>query len=241
MITDHHSSGTMGSDGYKASAFPPAHLRRFEAVHVRLDAERTRLLGRLDWHLARGDHAEIPALVHRLSCVAFGRRLLSHLRPSAIKGGERYLFSSAMLRDSFTVCNETRDEGMHFILGIESDATLIGTEIVTFPYSHRSPGGAAGEHGATHRICVDAIESGHRLLAIVHSHPGSGPEANHPSSIDLRTQRLWEPGFGCIGGIWSRSGELRWFSAELEFEVEIKGTHLGPIGPNHWRLNTTCG
>ena len=114
------------------------------------------------------------------------------------------MFSSWLLKDSFRYCTQTSEEGMHFVAGIEVDDTAIATRIIPFRYARRSIASAVGDHRDTHRAFIDVQEAEHRLLALVHSHPGTGSHANHPSGEDLRTQKLWELGNKMIGGIWSR-------------------------------------
>lgn len=150
---------------------------------------------------------------------------LERLNPSTLDRGRVFVFSSLMLRESFELCCEIPNkEGMHFIVGIERGGTLYGTKIIPFQYSHRSFAGAAGEQARTHRIAIDMHEAAHRLIAIMHSHPGWGPDANRHSGTDMQTQGDYEAGWSNISGIWSRDGYVRFFSHKLRFGVEVCGS-----------------
>lgn len=156
------------------------------------------------------------------------------LQPSSADSS--FVFSSWLLRDSFRLCTATFDEGMHFVVGVELEGLLVGMSIAEFAYAERSSVRAAGSHRDTHRLAIDASESGHRIQAIMHSHPGFGPQANYPSATDIATHRLWERASPLVGGIWSRSGHLRFFTAGRPAAVTVVGTHLEQIDEDNWKL-----
>lgn len=144
--------------------------------------------------------------------------------------------SSLQLVESFRYCTECTDEGMHFLIGIDLDDSALVTGMRTFPYESRSAVHATADHNATHRIVRDTHNSGHRLLLIVHSHPGRGANANYRSSRDIECQRKWEPWNRQIGGIWSRDGFVRFFSWQLPFAVRVIGSHLEQVEDDLWRM-----
>ncbi len=185
---------------------------------------------------ARGDHLGVRGHADQLVNVVHERKLLENLAPQRSRVEEVLVLSSLMLANSFRVCNETQDEGMHFIAGIEYDGLCIGTHIIPFPYAQRSIAGAAGDPKATHKIVIETHEARHRILALLHSHPGSGPDANFPSSIDDRTQRLWERTSRLVGGIWSRDGYLRWYSVNVAFRIEVVGNYMEKIDDHQFHL-----
>lgn len=148
-----------------------------------------------------------------------------------------FVFSSMMLRDSYRYCTKTKEEGMHFILGIEVDGVGIGTRLVGFPCREKSIASASGDHLATHRICIDTHEYGHRVLGLLHSHPGKGKRANYPSSVDERTQELWERGFRMCFGIWSRDGFLRFFGSKLDCTIKVVGNYVENIEDDLFKLS----
>lgn len=145
------------------------------------------------------------------------------------------VLSSTMLLRSFEYCTRDRNEGLHYVLGVEHDALRIGTEMRTFPYAERSVIGATGDLDATHRIAIELHDTGHCQVAMLHSHPGRGRNSNEPSGTDLRTQRAMELSSLCVGGIWSRDGNLR-FYGKLASSVVIVGTQLEKQNDGTWQL-----
>jgi len=164
-------------------------------------------------------------------------RLLRELLPVDTSGSDLLVFSSRTILDSYRICTEIEAEGMVFVTGIDWDGIGLATHLVEFPYAYRSVAGAAGEHQATHRIVIDTHEIGMRLLALIHSHPGSGPDSNHYSATDAQTQMLWERSSRMIGGIWSRDGYLRWYSLKQPYTVKIVGNHMEQIDENVWKIS----
>jgi len=212
--------------------------RKWQRKLNALRREGIRLRRRID-ECARGGHSdELSRVAEKLTQVTRDARALASLGTPEDGTRQRFVFSSAMLRESFRYCVSRPEEGMHFILGIEHEGMLIGTHIVPFPYEYRSVAGAAGVHQATHKICIQAHETGHYAIALVHSHPGSGIDANHPSPTDRRTQTLWECGTRLLGGIWSRDGYLRWYTNELAFAVNVEGNQIERVEENVWKIET---
>jgi len=78
---------------------------------------------------------------------------------------------------------------------------------------------------------LNVLESkSHPLLAIVHSHYGTGPMAIHPSSVDLSTVKTLEQAYGAIGIIFDETGTyFRCFSAEQDFVVKIVGKGIKEV------------
>lgn len=145
------------------------------------------------------------------------------------------VLSSSMLKASFEYCTQDRREGLHYILGVEHDAFRVGTEMRTFPYSVQTVVAATGDIDATHRIAIELHDTGHCQVAMLHSHPGMGRNSNEPSGTDLRTQRAMELSSLCVGGIWSRDGNLR-FYGKLASSVVIVGTQMEKQDDGTWQL-----
>lgn len=208
--------------------------RKLNAIQKDLARREARLSRAISACLKSNDIQTAEFYLRDYRDLAAAKKLLLQISPRKTIV-DKYVFSSALLLESFRICTETEDEGMHFIVGMEVEGLIVGTHILEFPYDHRSIAGAAGNHLATHRICIDTYESGLRIVALVHSHPGSGTYANYPSSIDKRTQDLWNKTTMLIGGIWSRDGYLRW-SANHAFSVNIVGPHLRHLGGDLWEM-----
>ncbi|CAG0986214.1 hypothetical protein PHYC_02038 [Phycisphaerales bacterium] len=211
-------------------------LRRYESRLERLHREEAGLREQLMGTLGDAEPKFAWSVLRKYQEVVRERRLLTGLLPHPVKPVSSFAFSSWLLRDSFRICTATPDEGMHFVVGVEIDGIVVGTSIQEFAYAERSPVRAAGVHRATHALTIDAAESGHRIVGILHSHPGYGPHANHASGTDLTTHRLWEQTAPLVGGIWSRSGHLRFFTAGRHAAVSVAGTHLEQIDEHNWKL-----
>ncbi len=218
-------------------------LRSALAVAARLRCATDRAIrlqnrerDRLASALRRGNVARAKSASERLVNISMELRVLRSLNAAHAPTVPTIVLSSWMLMDSFRICTATADEGMHFVVGSAIGGLLVGTSIVQHPYTARSPVGAASEQGRTHATVVEASETGHQVLAIVHSHPGRGLGANHPSGTDLRTHKLWESLGPITGAIWERGGAVRFFTAGRPVRVKIVGRHLMRVEHNLWRI-----
>ncbi len=190
----------------------------------------------------RGNTKQVVRGLGRLDQIDSELELLGSIHQtseSTLHQRHSFVFSSAMLLESFRLCVAKPEEGMHFILGVDLDGSLVGTQIVSFPYASRSIAGASGVHEATHAIAIQAHEFGHRIIAIIHSHPGSGKGANHPSHVDMKTHETWEKTHDIVGGIWSRDGYLRFFSADKVFDARVIGSRIQRIEDHVWKIEET--
>lgn len=147
------------------------------------------------------------------------------------------VISSWLLRDSFVVCTETAEEGMHFIAGFDLDGLTIATRIIRCRYASRSWASARSDQVSVQKSVIASHERGHHLAALVHAHPGTGRDANHPSSVDLQTHQAFEQTSRIIGGIFSRDGFVRWFSAVHPFQVVVVGSDVEQVDEHLFRLN----
>lgn len=134
-----------------------------------------------------------------------------------------YLFSSIDMVRSFRNLTKTPEEHACFVLGFDFEGISIGTHLLPFRYSKQSVTGLTGDHEATHRLAIMANDWKHRIITVLHSHPGI---SNQQSPTDRHTQRLWQCTANTISGIWGRGGELRFFSESLPFRVHIAGNHM---------------
>lgn len=184
----------------------------------------------------RRDARSILAQAGQFAAVLADLQRLEQWLPQQQEDCLELVISSLLLKESFERCTQTRDEGMHFLAGIEVDSVAVATHVLSFPYAHRSIAAAGGERQATNKICIELDEAGHLLLAIMHSHPGSGRHANHHSSVDARTQANFELTRRMIGGIWSRDGFLRFFSVRQPFTVRVAGNYVEQINEMEFRL-----
>lgn len=216
-------------------------LRVCERRQEELLREEQYLLRELQRCRKKADAYGIRKLAEKLASVVEKIDLLNGVMSHETMARQCFVFSSWMLQESFRICTSSREEGLHFILGVDVDGVSIGTRLATFPYAHRSISGATGDRLATHRVCIETHEAGHRIMAMVHSHPGTGPHATHHSMIDHATHHQWESTTRMIGGVWSRDGYLRWFSTSLEFKADVIGTHMEQLNEDLWKLHPEEG
>ncbi len=203
---------------------------------TKLYAQRQQATRALTSAIRRADVADIQLHTQQLSACLQEFNLLRQLLPKDRPSSNVFVFSSMLLHDSFDSATELPQEGMHFVVGYEYDNLLIATRIIPFAYAHRSLAAARGDHQATHHSFIETHEFGHSLLALIHSHPGTGTFSNHPSGEDMQTQRNWELTTKMISGIWSRDGYLRFFSDTFPFSIVVVGSQIEQLEPHLWRL-----
>lgn len=86
-------------------------------------------------------------------------------------------------------------------------------------------------------VLIDLFERGYKLQIMAHSHPGRGPEATCPSSIDINyLGKIQEAGSDAVGLIVTRDGYVRFFSVYTEYEVSIKGKGVKYVEENVFKI-----
>ncbi|MDP2938508.1 MAG: hypothetical protein Q8O13_00265 [Candidatus Omnitrophota bacterium] len=148
-----------------------------------------------------------------------------------------YVMSSLFLHDSFNFLNQQEEESVHFITGPErGNAKFLG-QIVPFKLDVQTIAGAEGNSRDVHRVLGKLQELEHRLLGYFHIHPGEGPGAIYPSSVDFKLQDILERGgYRAIGAIFSRDGYLR-FHAPVLPNIEIFGKGVEKINESLYHLS----
>ena len=160
----------------------------------------------------------------------------------------RFVIDGLFLERSFEhVCPSTERvfvERFHFASGVALDEKrFLICHLLPVRYARQSAGGVRVADAST-IVCLAKLDRvGSPLLAHFHSHPGFGPEANHPSMTDRTFQATLEKGGHiAIGGIFSRDGFVRFFAGTSErFEVEIRGKNITKVGTNVYQLSLGIG
>ncbi len=183
-----------------------------------------------------GDGAKLARSSDQLLAVVERVRLLRRLLVGFSPTTRSLVFPAQLLLQSYALCCETPDEGMHLVIGVELEGLAVATNVVPLAYEHRSIAAARGDHRDSHRKCIAIHEAGYRVLALLHSHPGAGPNANLHSAEDSMTQRLWEQATNMVSGIWSRDGYLRFFSCSRPFLIQIAGNHMEQLDNELFRI-----
>ena len=128
--------------------------------------------------------------------------------------------------------NDGPNEMIHYVTGIQTEDTRVLSEIVQFEIASRSPVHVTGDIASAANSLIMLEEHGYKLHAWFHTHPGKGPNAVYPSSIDIKHQTALEKaGYAVIGGIFTRDGYVRFFSCDYEFELQMHGTQITQIEP----------
>jgi proteasome lid subunit RPN8/RPN11 len=108
-------------------------------------------------------------------------------------------------------------ERMMFIAGRRLAHVLCATSVRDVTGALRSPGYVKASSVLLHEALLDWESAGARVLAWIHSHPGSGAQSTHPSGIDRRADRELCAAYGDVVGIIVTSdGWLRVWGEAVE-------------------------
>lgn len=135
-----------------------------------------------------------------------------------------YACSSAFLIDCYKKLMVSKSEELLFCTGIEVGSLRVLETQLFMVYKRQTPYYIAADNESNIEVLHNLNNSGQRLLAWLHSHPGKGKEATFPSQIDMEHQRDIEAGkYPAIGLVYSRDGFVHFFSHQSEFEIAIIG------------------
>jgi hypothetical protein len=149
----------------------------------------------------------------------------------------RYAASSLFLHDCFAKLTADPNEQFFFITGSEVEHVCILDQWAEFAHHRRSRLGVVADMPSMHNLLIKLERFGHKFLAHFHSHPGSGPDATHPSGIDEDFQRrLEKAGHVALMAIFSGDGYIRFVRMDRRFEIQIYGTGVEIYAPSVYRL-----
>jgi hypothetical protein len=146
------------------------------------------------------------------------------------KGGLIYVVDAWFLQDLIQRLTPRQDEEIAYVTGINLEGVKILSRICGVALEQQSVVYAR----ATSRSCADTLadilDHGMQLLAMGHSHPGSGAAATHESSIDVNyLGRIQRAGADVIGLIVTRDGFVRFFTVEKPFQVLVLGNGVNQV------------
>jgi len=158
---------------------------------------------------------------------------------NTVKGPLIYITSSLFLYNCFKyLISMGENEVMHFVTGIKLGhiRTLDYMQKVTMKC--QSPVYVETEINSVFKVLgMMDEEFGHYLHAYFHSHPGS---FSSPSGIDVNYQKRLEAGhYNAIGVIFTRDGQIRFFSHKLPFTVEVYGKGVEQIEDTLFQFTKT--
>lgn len=159
----------------------------------------------------------------------------------------RFFVDSVTLNESYKyVCPDTIHAGnqgfrevFHYTSGLQiGRRAFVINHLVPVTFSRQTAGGVRVADSSNILALEHLDQVGLPLVCHFHSHPGFGPNANHPSGTDLRFQsRLESAGHIAIGGIFSRDGYLRFFAGDgTPFVVVVRGKRIKKVQENVYKL-----
>jgi len=131
------------------------------------------------------------------------------------------------------------NEGLHFVTGIKLGRIMTLDYMQKVVIKSQSQVHAEADLNSLFQHLIFADERfGHYFHAYFHSHPGNN---SHPSGFDMDYQiRLEAGGYKTIGGIFTRDGQMRFFSHKLPFIIEIYGKGVEQIDDTLFRFTEAC-
>ncbi|MEZ5359850.1 MAG: hypothetical protein R3F48_13605 [Candidatus Zixiibacteriota bacterium] len=159
------------------------------------------------------------ALSHASRAITSTAQALDHGKVRPI-----YICSVQFLLGCFKDLTLSQNEEMLFCTGLEIGSIRTLDTKLWLTYKTQTPSFIAADSESNRLALQKLNQSGQRLLAWFHSHPGTGVGSIYPSSIDIDHQRNLEAGgYPTIGLIFSRDGLVRFFSHETNFDFEVIG------------------
>lgn len=189
--------------------------------------------------LAAGDLADAEHLHRDLKPVLELQHAAVDLAATLAHTATRPLFlmSAALLYEAYHRLGAIQTEAILYGAGFRLGDLCVVEQVQSVDLAASERGYAAAEQHHTATLLRDLARRGSVVTAYFHMHPGRGPGANYPSSIDLANQeRLERGGFVAVGGIFSRDGYLRSFSHRLQYTLHITGKGVRHVGTHQFHL-----
>jgi len=151
-----------------------------------------------------------------------------------------FLFDSLFLKDCHAMLTaEKRQESLVYATGILSKGVAIPQKLIPLLLAERSGVHAKADPASSHQALVSLEETGHALLAVLHTHPWNGPAAAFGSAIDFATQEAYErQGYPCIGGVFTLDGYVRFFTKRKLPRIIVYGGGIENHGNGLYRIRS---
>lgn len=202
--------------------------------------EKRVLSEKLQAAVASSDHESAGRILSEL--IRLDRLIQAIVETASRLSGERdgrltFMIGALLIFEAFNLSIEQEPEIILYSGG-NWHGSLYTMERLYRPKLDESNFGYARANIDHSALILGAMDdTGEQLTCYFHTHPGSGPKANHPSAIDLATQDRYERGGYCvIGGIFSRDGYLRFFSKNLPFSISIGGKGVSEVAQGLYKL-----
>jgi hypothetical protein len=194
-----------------------------EAVRERRDRALERLVDR--WH-----RTDLEGSVDALRTLHRWRLCLGALRQARPDASTMtYRIDGLVLSDCYRqLFADPEVETLVYLTGVEVEpGTVTLNRMVPLDLSVQSVAEAKGDPDASAATLQRLELAGHQLLGHCHNHPGATGAAPTPSGVDRDFQdRLEGGGFTPLGLIMAEDGHVRLFTNDLDFEIEVHGSHI---------------
>ncbi len=148
-----------------------------------------------------------------------------------------FLLDYWFLQDLIKHLTPHEDEEVVYITGNDYENIKMPYRIRNIKLEQQSVVYAKATAQSCSDVLIDLCERGYQVQLVAHSHPGSGPEATCPSSIDINyLAKIQDAGSDAVGLIVTRDGYARFFSVRTEFEVSIKGKGVQHVQENVFKI-----
>lgn len=149
----------------------------------------------------------------------------------------QFIIGSEVLYAAFRMLNECQTESILYGIGNQFGNVYTIERLVPLKLEDSGVAYACADAASSAKVLIDLEPYGSLLTGYFHTHPGRGPGANRPSSVDITNQaQLEQSNYRTIGGIFSRDGYLRFFSDQMTFAVDISGKGVEHVQTNLWKL-----
>ena len=174
--------------------------------------------------VARGNRQEADLHYHYLWRLRNLEESLAAIPALPVSETPIYVATPKFLRRCLAGLTTDEKEYMFYISGAEHQNRVFLSDVVEFEIDSRSVVSVRGNSESVLRAASDLGRNGQRIYCWAHSHPGEGQASCNPSPKDLKTQDGLEfCGYPAIGAIFNREGNIRFFSKERKFDIEITG------------------
>jgi hypothetical protein len=151
----------------------------------------------------------------------------------------RFVVSSLFLRHAYEYLMQVDEETLAYVSGITLAGTSVLDHLVAFDMDVQEHAYVSGEAVSLTAALSMLSDRGFVLQGTIHSHPGAGPGATHPSGIDRNHHRRLEVGgYTALGIIMTRDGHLRFYTHEMPFEVQVVGRDVDQVERHVFRLHS---
>jgi len=164
---------------------------------------------------------------------------LEGVRTDAGSDGESPLFvvNSRMLHECFRKLTRTEEEDLAIVTGSCVGRIRTLERVVPVVLAEQNAVGATVDNRSLADGLIELYEFGMKPLGLLHSHPGTGPGATHPSGTDLRTQSsLEDAGAEIASAIFSRDGFIRFYGNGGVPNVSVVGRKIHKIDESLYQL-----